>query len=164
MQKSFTLSAIFMVLTAAVLFTACRKQVTEVTEVTEVINPAIGIKFTVKPGDWRTQDDGHTHSVSLQVPELDSKIYDHGAVITYISFGTDYYEALPQVFDGIAYGVIHSEGFVTVDFHALDGGPLGAPSGNINLKVVLIPTTSMKAHPGVDLKNFKEVEKTFLKN
>lgn len=159
MQKSFTLLAIIMV-----LFTSCRKHVTEVTEVTEIINPAVGIKYTVRPADWQTTDGGYTYSVSFDVPELTNDIYDHGAVITYMSLGTDYYEALPEVFDGIAYGAIHSPGFVTVDFHALDGSSLPAPSGNRSVKIVLIPTTALKAHPGIDLNNFREVERTFLNN
>ncbi len=157
MQKSFTLLAIMFV-----LFTSCRKEVTEVTQVTEVKNNAIGIRYSVKPADWKTQDGGVSFTASLTVPELDDTIYDHGAVLSYISFGTDYYEALPEVFDGIAYGAIHSPGYVSIDYSALDGSIIGAPSVNVDIKIILIPAQAVKANPGVNLKDFKAVQKAFL--
>lgn len=159
MRKSFTFLAIMMV-----LFTSCKKEIKQVTEVTQVATPSIGVVYTIKPADWQTPDNKLSYYVSLQIPELADSIYDHGAVITYLSFqGTDYYEALPEEFDGISYGAIHSTGYVTIDYHAIDGGTVDPPTSNITAKVVLIPATLMKAHPGVNLRDYKEVEKVFLK-
>lgn len=147
-----------------VIFSSCKKEIVEKTEVTEVINPSIGIKYSIKSTDWATQDGGYSFSASMSVPELDNDIYDHGAVLTYISFGTDYYEALPEVFDGIAYGAIHSESYVTVDFHALDGSLLGPPAGNTSIKIILIPTNIAKLNPDLFNKSLKEIESTLLGN
>lgn len=158
MKQLFTLATL-----SVFLFISCRK-VTEVTEVTQVQNPAVGIHFLITPSDWNTTDEGISFHTSMPVPELTRDIYDHGAVLTYIAFGTDYYEALPEVFDGISYGAIHEAGFVTVDYHALDGSILGAPSANTDIKIVLIPATAAKLHPDVDLRNFKDVKRVFLKN
>lgn len=157
MIRSITLLAALLI-----FFTSCRKEIVEKTEVTEVVNPAIGIKFSIKSSDWQTSDGKKSYSASMEVPELTNEIYDHGAVLAYIAFGTDYYEALPEVFDGLAYGAIHSAGYVTVDFHALDGSLVDPPSGNTNIKIVLIPTTVAKAKLNIDLKNLKKVESTFL--
>lgn len=157
MTRSITLLAALLV-----FITSCRKEIVEKTEVTEVVNPSIGIKFSIKSTDWETTDGKKSYSAVMEVPELTNEIYDHGAVLAYIAFGTNYYEALPEVFDGLAYGAIHSTGYVTVDFHALDGSLVDPPAGNTNIKIVLIPTTVAKAKMNIDLKNLKEVEKTFL--
>lgn len=157
MKQSITLLALLLI-----AFTSCRK-VNTVTEV-PADNPAIGIRFSISPSSWTTENNGISYTASLNVPELTQDIYDHGAVLTYISFGTDFYEALPEVFDGIAYGAIHSPGFVSIDYHALDGSELDAPSIDTDIKIVLIPASVAKAHPEVDLKNLKDVEKVFLKN
>ncbi len=139
---------------------SCKKE-----NVTQVVNPqqAIGITYTIKPMTWQTFDNEMSYSASLEVPELTNPIYDHGAVLVYISFGTDYYEALPEVFDGISFGVLHSPGYVTIDFHALDGGTVAPPGDDVFIKVVLIDAEKVAMHPGVDLKNFKEVQNVFLK-
>ncbi len=139
---------------------SCRKE-----NVTQVVNPqqAIGITYTITPAAWQTSDNELSYAASLEVPELTNPIYDHGAVLVYISFGTDYYEALPEVFNGIAFGALHSPGYVTIDFHALDGGSVAPPEEDVNIKVVLIDAEKVAMHPDVDLKNFKEVQNVFLK-
>jgi hypothetical protein len=158
MKQFFVLAAL-----SFFLFTSCKK-VTEVTEVTQTENPAKGIHFLIKPTDWETTDGGVSFHTSMPIPELTQDIYDHGAVLTYIAFGTDFYEALPEVFDGIAYGAIHEKGFVTVDYHALDGSVLSAPSANTDIKVILINAAVAKLHPDVNFRNLKEVQNVFLKN
>lgn len=158
MKQIFTLAAL-----SVFLLMSCRK-VTEVTEINQTQNPSIGIHFSISPSGWETTDEGGSFHTSMPVPELTQDIYDHGAVLTYIAFGTDYYEALPEVFDGIAYGAIHEAGYVTVDYHALDGSILGAPSINTDIKIVLIPANAAKLHPEVNLRNFKDVKSVFLKD
>ncbi len=48
-------------------------------------------------------------------------------------------EAMPEVFDGVAYGAIHTTGSITVDLRAADGsnapGPITAPT---MIKVILM--------------------------
>lgn len=136
---------------------ACRKEVTQVKQV----NQAFSAIYDIKSTDWTTADNGLSYSTSFDVPELNSAIFDHGAVIVYLSFKDNIYEALPEVFDGISYGAIHSQGAVTVDLHAVDGSAITAPGGEIFAKIVLIDAQQLSLHPNVDLQNFQEVQHAF---
>lgn len=157
--------ATFLVIFSLVFF-SCKKEthVTEVTEVTQVINNAKGIRFLIKPTDWFTDEQEQVYTVEMPVSEVDAGILDHGLVATYISFDGETFEALPEVFSGIAFGTYHTEGSVFVDYHALDGSQLNPLSTDLDVKIVLIPAEVAKAHPGVDLKNFSQVKSVFLKN
>lgn len=150
MKKSFILLAALLL-----FFISCKK------EVTQVASQAHGIVYTIKPEDWSTDDDSLSFTASFNVPELNNAIYDHGAVIVYLSFGNNLYEALPEVFDGISYGAIHSQGAVSVDFHAVDGGKVAPPGGDVIAKIVLIAADKIALHPNVDLRNYEEVKKVF---
>ena len=115
-------------------FSACKKEITQINEV----NQAFSAVYTIAPQDWKTTDNGINYSVTFQIPELDDNIYNNGAVLVYISFGSDYYEALPEVFDGITYGTIHSKGVVTIDLSALDGSKITVPTQAVSAKIILI--------------------------
>ena len=113
----------------------CTKTVTQVQEV----NQAFSATYTIAPSVWTTTDNGLSFSATLQVPALDDIIVQSGGVEVYLSFdnGTNF-EAIPEVFGGIAYGSVHSRGQVVVDLHAENGGTITAPSGQILAKVVLL--------------------------
>jgi hypothetical protein len=115
----------------------------------------------IKPSDWTTQDDGLSYSYTIDVPALTNTVFDHGAVIVYLSFVDNIYEAVPEEFDGISYGAIHSTGAVTVDMHAIDQGKINPPSGDIYAKVVLINAQQLALHPNINLHDYGEVQKTF---
>lgn len=143
---------------AAILgLSACRKEVTKVSQVDQ----AFSAKYDIMPGDWTTADNGLSYSTSFDIPELTDAIFDHGAVVVYLSFEDKIYEALPEVYQGIAYGAIHSPGAITVDIHALDGGTINPPADEVLGKVILIDATQLSLHPGVDLKNYNTVLHTF---
>ncbi|HEV3251435.1 MAG TPA: hypothetical protein VGZ71_10815 [Puia sp.] len=116
-------------------FLDCTKTVTQVQEV----NQAFSATYTLAPANWSTTDNGLSYSATLQVPALDDIILQSGGVIVYLSFdnGTNF-EAIPEVFGGIAYGSVHSKGQVLVDLHATNGGTISAPGGQILAKVVLL--------------------------
>ena len=83
-------------------------------------------------------------------------------MLVYLSFsGTNYYEALPEVFDGITYGVIHSSGYVGVDISALSGDAINPPSQTISAKVVLIDASALAMHKNVNLNDLSAVKKAF---
>ena len=131
--------SIFLVL-AALPFAACKKEITEVRQVDQ----AFSATYTLNAGGWTTSNGGQSYSTSLTVPELDDLILNDGAVIVYLSFDNGVsFEALPEVFDGIAYGSIHEIGLITIDLQASDGSGavISAPSGTILAKVVLIDAT-----------------------
>lgn len=131
----------------------------------EVVQPAspqaYSAVYSINPSDWSTGNNGISYSTSFDVPELSNAIFDHGAVIVYLSFDDNIYEALPEVFDGISYGAIHSPGSVTVDYHAVDGSNVSAPGGVIYAKIILINAQQLSMHPGVNLKDYNAVKNTF---
>lgn len=143
----------------AFVFCSCKKE--EITEVRQV-DQAFSAVYTILPGDWVSNDGGYTYSADLNIPELDHAIYQDGAVLTYLSFsGTSYYEALPQVFDGITYGAIHGDGFVSIDISALSGNLIDPPGQSISAKIILIDATRLALRPNINFRNLKEVERAF---
>jgi hypothetical protein len=126
--------------TMIVLFSACTKTVTEVQQVDQ----AFSIIYTLNPGGWGSNDGGFSYSTTLNVPELDQSMLNNGAIVVFLSFdkGANY-EAIPEVFDGISYGALHSLGVITLDLHAVDGSKLNPPSATILAKVVLIQGTEL---------------------
>lgn len=154
MKKLILLLTIF-----TVLFSSCRKE--EITQVNQV-DQAFSAVYNITPNDWTTVDNGLVYSAQIDIPELDDIIYQNGAVLVYLSFaGNSYYEALPQVFGGIAYGVIHSTNYVAIDMSALDGGTINPPTGDVLAKIILIDATKLAMHKDVNLKNLGEVQKAF---
>jgi hypothetical protein len=112
---------------------ACKKEY-----ITQEVDQAFSAIYTVRTADWGTGDGGLSYSTTLSVPEIDDIILDHGAVVVYISYnGGDAYEALPQVFDNIAYGAVHTKGSVTLDIYDVEGNQI-TPPGDITVKVVLV--------------------------
>lgn len=153
MKKLFILSAL-----SVLIFASCKKEVTEV----QKVDQAFSAVYSIQPGDWVTDNDGASYTAQLDVPELDDVIYQNGAVLVYLSFsGTSYYEALPEVFDGITYGVIHSSGYVGVDISALSGDLINPPEDVISAKVVLIDAKALELHQDVNLNDLSEVKKAF---
>jgi hypothetical protein len=144
-------------LLSAILATACTKETTQVQQV----NQAFSATYSVAPSDWTTPDNGISYNVSFEVPEVDDNVYSNGAVLVYLSFGTDYYEALPEVFEGIAYGFIHSSGFVTVDISAVDGGSIQPPTQSASVKIVLIKAQALMLHQGINLRDYANVKQAF---
>jgi hypothetical protein len=135
---------------------ACTKQ-----NNTTTINPGEAATFTIAPGDWSTQDNGLTYTATFDMPELDNTIFDHGAVLVYLSFDDGIYEALPEVYAGYSYGAYHSVGSVSVDFYATDGSTSDAPTADVYAKVVLISADQLALHPGVNLHDFGAVSQAF---
>ena len=153
MKKLFILLA-----PAFLIFSSCKKEVKKV----EKVDQAFSAVFTIQPGDWTTDNNGLSYTAQLKVPEIDDVLYKNGAVLVFLSFsGTNYYEAIPEVFDGIAYGAIHSNGYVGVDISAVSGDAINAPTQSISAKVVLIDATALSLHKDVNFKDLGEVQKAF---
>lgn len=150
-------STLLLLAGALLILASCRKEVNQVSEVDQ----AFGTVYDIKATDWSSSDNGLSYAVTFDVPELSDAIFDHGAVIVYLSFVDNVYEALPEVYDGIAYGSVHGPGTVTVDMQAVDGGTITPPDGEIYAKVVLIDATALSLHPGINLKDYNTVRETF---
>jgi hypothetical protein len=152
MKKLFLLSSL-----AVLVFSSCKKDTT-----VKQVDQAFSAVYNINPTDWVTANGGKSYTAELDIPELDNIIYQNGAVLVYISFaGTTYYEALPQVFDGITYGAIHSNGYVGIDISAISGDLVDPPTQKISAKVVLIDATSLQLHKDVNLHDLGAVKKAF---
>ncbi len=139
------------------LASSCRKEVIQ--QVEQRVDQAYSAVYTIQPGDWFTENGGKTYSAELEVPELDNVIYQDGAVLVFIQFeGENYFEALPQVFDGIAFGVIHNNGYVVLDLSDIDGGTINPPGVRVTAKVILIDAVRLALHRNLDLTNLRAVE------
>ena len=153
MKKLFILSTL-----AFMIFASCKKEVTQV----QKVNQAFSAVYNIDPSDWTTTNNGASYTAELNIPELDDVIYNNGAVLVYLSFsGTSYYEALPEVFDGITYGVIHSTGYVGIDISALSGDLINPPGQTISAKVVLIDAAALALHKDVNLHDLGAVKQAF---
>lgn len=142
---------------AVTALSACRKEVTQVQP-----KQAVSVQWDIQTNDWQSDDGGLSYHASIDIPELTDAIFDHGAVLVYLSFDDGIYEALPEVFNGIAYGAIHSAGGLTVDMSAVDGSGISAPSGLIYAKVILVDAPLVALHPEMDFTDYNQV-KTLLR-
>ena len=140
------------------VFSSCKKEITQVQQVDQ----AYSAVYTIQPSDWVTSNNGLSYTAELNIPELDNIIYQNGAVLVYLSFtGTSYYEALPEVFDGISYGAIHSPGYVGIDISDVSGQAITPPGQTISAKVVLIDATALALHKDINLNDLGAVQKAF---
>ena len=137
------LLAVFAILT----FSGCTKNYSY-----PQVNQVFSAVYTVQPSQWAqgTDPDGTTYYyTSLAVPELTQSIDLNGGVVVYLSFdsptATDpTYEAMPEVFNGVAYGAIHTTGSVTVDLRGADGSSLtSAISAPTLIKVILMDASPL---------------------
>lgn len=140
------------------IFSSCTKEITKVQQVDQ----AFSAVYTIQTSGWTTDNNGLSYTAQINIPELDNTVYQNGAVLVYLSFsGTTYYEALPEVFDGIAYGAIHSNGYVGIDISALSGDAINAPTQTISAKVVLIDATALSLHKDVNFNDLNAVKQAF---
>jgi len=126
-------------ITAALLLVAfglgaCKK------EVTQVVNQAYSVSYTIKPTDWVVADQGYSLSVNLTVNELDNIVVSDGGVIVYLSFDNGKtFVAIPQEYNGLSYGATHQDKSLYLDFHYVDGSlNPPRPSDVVIAKVLLV--------------------------
>lgn len=141
-QIIFFMKISILLVMAAVPFVSCKKEITQVQQVDQ----AFSATYTLNPSGWTTSNGGSSFATTLNVPELDDKILNDGGVIVYLSFDNGAsFEALPEVFNGIAYGSVHELGIITIDLQAADGSGdvISAPGTTILAKVILIDATAL---------------------
>lgn len=77
-----------------------------------------------KPGSNTAGQTGFI--VDLAIPQIDQNVVDHGGVAVYYMFaGSDRYEPLPLVFNGVIYHAYHSTGQLHLRMFSANGGNLG---------------------------------------
>jgi hypothetical protein len=119
----------------AVLFSSCKKE--EIIQ--QVVTPNRTITTTIQPGDWQLDNAKQTYYVTIDMPEIDGRVYDTNGVLVYFSFTSGIFEAVPDVLDGTTFEVTHSVNSISVDLQNVDGTlPAGGPTAPIFVKIVLI--------------------------
>ena len=77
-----------------------------------------------KPGSNTAGQTGFV--IDLAIPQIDQAVVDHGGVAVYYMFaGSDRYEPLPLVFNGVIYHAYHSNGHLHLRMFSANGGNLG---------------------------------------
>ncbi|HMH20298.1 MAG TPA: hypothetical protein VK563_00910 [Puia sp.] len=125
---------------SALGFAGCTKHVTQ------VVNQAFSATYKISSSSWTTTDGGLSYSTSLTVNEVDDVIVADGAVIVYLSFdGGATFEALPEAFEGVAYGALHQNKTVYIDLSAADGSAttVTPPVKEILAKVVIVDAQAL---------------------
>lgn len=126
---------------------------------------AVSTVFSIPDNEWVREDGGTRYTTTWEVDIITEDINYNGAVLTYISYDDEAYEAIPQVFNGFSFSYFTQPGLLTIDYQRADMGvidPANRP-GELWVKVVAISALALKAHPDLDpaTMSLKEVERTF---
>jgi hypothetical protein len=120
----------WLILPLMLVIASCEKREYVVPNRTVIVNLA--------PGNWISSDEGRTFTAGIDMPEIDSYFNEYGAVLVYASFGSNVYEQIPEVYDGVAYSFTHRYGQVVIEIQSADGtSPITAPGG-LKVKIVLV--------------------------
>ncbi|HEX9509877.1 MAG TPA: hypothetical protein VF939_05310 [Puia sp.] len=111
----------------------------------QTVDQAFSATYSVSSSSWTTSDGGKTYTVKLNVPEVDNVVVGSGGVIVYASFDNGAtFEALPEVYGGVAYGAYHQNGTVSVDLTDPAGvAAVTAPTGTVLIKVIILDATAL---------------------
>jgi hypothetical protein len=111
------------------LITSCKK---------EYIVPNRTIVLNVNAGSWIPLNGGRSYTSAINLPELDEYMNERGGVLVYLSFGSNTYEQIPQVYSGEAYSFVTRPGQIVLEVQRYDGvGTVRAPGG-MTVKIILI--------------------------
>lgn len=141
MIKHKMISPIVILAAAMTGLGACKK------EVTQRVDQAYSVTYTIKPSDWSTSDGGKSYTVNLPVKEVDPVIVESGGIMVYLSFDNGgSFEALPEVYGNVAYGTYHSNQTVSIDLSPPAGigtGTITPPSTTLLAKLVIVDATPL---------------------
>lgn len=130
-MKSFLLLPLLLM---GVLFSSCKKE----TIVQQVVVPNRTITTTIPASAWKVDNTKHTYYVTINMPEIDDRVYQTNGVLVYFSFDGKIYEAIPDVLDGTTLEVTHSVGSISIDIQGADGSQVNPPNQDIFVKIVLV--------------------------
>jgi hypothetical protein len=131
MKKILSIACIALVVAA---LASCKK--TYVTNVT----PNQTYIATIAASSWTQTKDGKSDSVSIAAPAIDNFFNNNGATLVYFSFFNGVYEQVPEVYNGTSYSYFHYTGNLVLYSQPVNGGVPVKPTGDIKVKLVLIPS------------------------
>ncbi|MXV14919.1 hypothetical protein [Hufsiella ginkgonis] len=123
-------STLLLILPILFLISSCEKR--------EYVTPNRTIIVNLGSGSWISSNGGKTYTAAIDMPEIDGYFNENGAVLVYASFGSNIYEQVPEVYNGIAYSFTHRVGQVALEIQASDGKTVITPPGSVKIKVVLV--------------------------
>ncbi|HEY0055147.1 MAG TPA: hypothetical protein VGB63_07315 [Pedobacter sp.] len=118
-----------LIMTIILCLNSCKK---------EYIVPNKTVILNLAPGNWIPLNGGTSYTAAINVPELDDYINERGGVLTYVSFGAQTYEQLPQVYNGDAFSFVTRPGQIVLEVQRFNGTGLVTPPGGMTIKIVLI--------------------------
>jgi len=111
--------------------TSCQKN--------EVIIPNRTIVVNLTPSRWIPSNGGQNYTATIDLPELTNEFNERGGVLTYISFGNQSYEQLPEVYGGISYSYVSRPGQLLIELQSSNGsGTITPPSQTVTVKIILV--------------------------
>ena len=120
---------------------------------------------SISANSWEPfESDGvYGYRTAFDVPDLTENIHDNGAVLVYLDFGGDVFDALPQVYNDVSILYNTFPYSLEIQMIGINNIEIDPPGGEILCKIVLIEGAALRAHPDIDLKNMtlKDVERTF---
>ncbi len=128
-MKTFMLPFLFL---GAVLFSSCTK------ETNEVVIPNQTIIGSVATNMWTLNTGNNSYQATLNIPELDQQTVELDAIQVYISFGSNIWEPLPQVFQGVSYLYSYSPGKLYLDAQNATGTAPVQVTAPMDVKIVII--------------------------
>ena len=111
------------------LMSSCKK---------EYLIPNRTIVVNLSSGSWIPLNGGKTYTAAINLPELDEYINEQGGVLVYISFGSQTYEQIPQLYNGDAFSFVTRPGQVVLEVQEYDGLGVVAPPENMTVKIILM--------------------------
>ena len=105
---------------------------------TEYAVPNKTIIVDLAAGRWLPLNGGRSYTAAIDVPELDDYMNERGGVLVYLSFGSQTYEQIPQVYNGESYSYVTRPGQIVLEVQEYDGLGSVAPPGNMTVKIILI--------------------------
>ncbi|UKJ08463.1 hypothetical protein [Solitalea lacus] len=150
-RLTYTLGSLLMILGVA---TSCQ-------DITEVYTtPARTVITDRLPSEWTAYSNGTGYYTTVNMPEITSNFNATGAVLVYMSFDQGYYDALPQVVNGVSYFFASTPGLVQIDMQTINGSQLSRP-GPTSVKIVLVDAEqiAMMKDKGINLKDYNAVQK-----
>lgn len=128
-MKTFILPFIFL---GTVFFSSCTK------ETNEVVIPNQTIIGNVSTDMWLLNTGNNSYQATLDIPELDGQTVELDAIQVYISFGSNIWEPLPQVFSGVSYLYSYSPGKLYLDTQNATGTAPVRITAPLDVKIVII--------------------------
>ena len=102
------------------------------------IVPNQTIVVDLNAGNWIPINGGRSYTAAISIPELDNYLNERGGVLAYVSFGSETYEQIPQVYDGDAYSFVTRPGQVVLEVQRYDGLAVVQRPGNMTVKIILV--------------------------